>query len=56
MANKPTYEELEQKIQALEFLEAKHESEIELNRLFHLSIDTVCFYNLLAKDGHFNCF
>ena len=47
MADKLTYEELEQRVKELEFLEGKDEKiEGELDKFFNLSIDMLCIADI----------
>jgi len=51
MADKLSYEELEQRVQELEFLELKRKkSENELDKFFNLSIDMLCIADM---EGYF---
>jgi len=52
MSQKPSYEQLEKRIQELEAIEAERkENDTMLQRLFNLSIDMLCVANL--ADGHY---
>ncbi len=55
MAEKPTYEELEQRVKELEALEAKHkENVVALEHLFDLSLDMLCIADTNAYFKHIN--
>jgi PAS domain S-box-containing protein len=55
MAEKPTYEELEQRVKELEALEAKHkENVVALEHLFDLSLDMLCIADTNAYFKHTN--